>query len=83
MGTGIGYGLNGGLFLTDHFGVGAFIRGGNHDRGITSFFYGAEALARFAAVMPGLHFGASIGSGKFSAGGFSGSSSFTWGVKAA
>lgn len=83
VGTGIGWGLNGGYFFHENWGVGAFIRGGNHDNGITSFFLGAEALYRLTTFVPGIHLGATLGSGKFSAGGYSGTNNFTYGLKIA
>ena len=83
VGSGVGYGLNGGYFFVPSVGLGAYIRGGNQDHGITSFFVGAEGLYRFADSLPGLQLGAAIGSGKFSGGGFAGYNNFTFGFKAA
>lgn len=85
VGSGLGYGLNGAYFLSPYprIGVGAFIRGANHDNGVTSFFMAGEALLRLSGYLEGLHVGIILGSGKFSAGGFSGNSSIAYGIKGA
>lgn len=83
VGTGVGYGLQAGYFLSRNVGAGAFIRSGNHDRGISPFFYGLEGLYRFTSLLPGLHAGLDLGSGRFSAGGFKGKRNLAYGARVA
>lgn len=81
VGTGIGYGVHAAYFFQEFWGVGAFIRGGNHNNGISSFFFGGEALYRFAEVVKGMQVGAIVGGGKFTAGGFTGNTAIAFGGK--
>lgn len=83
VGTGVGFGLNGAYFFSDYFGIGAGLRAANHDRDVSSFFFAAQGLFRFADVLPGLHLGASLGTGRFSFLDQEGDTAFAYGLKAA
>jgi hypothetical protein len=83
VGTGVGFGLNGGYFFSGAFGMGALLRASNHGRDVSSFFLALQGLFRFADVLPGLYLGASLGSGKFTFLDQEGNTALAYGAKAA
>src|SRR4051812_37302759 len=52
-GGGITYGVNGGTFLNEMWGAGAFFRSTDHDNGVTSTMFGLDAIYRLDPVIPG------------------------------
>jgi len=69
VGTGIGFGVQGGYFFHDSWGVGAYYRNGNHDNSINSNLFIGEFLYRFTSMLNGLQLGANLGWADFSANG--------------
>jgi hypothetical protein len=82
-GSGVGYNLQGAHYFFGMFGAGLFIHGGSHTQGLSSFFYGAQALFRPLSILPRLQLGALLARGRFSAGGISGTLNPAYGAKAA
>ena len=83
IGSGVAFGVEGGLFPWEDWGAGAFLRAGNHSNDITSFFFGIEGLYKASLLVNGLTLGATVGSGKFTSQGLSGDSALAIGIKAA
>lgn len=83
LGGGFGIGVNGGYFLDNGWGAGAFLKSGNHDNGVNSFAFGAEAMYKFVGFLPGLSAGAQLGSIKFSGSNFEGDYNIAIGGKVA
>ena len=83
VGSGVAFGIEGGYFMYENWGLGAYLRAGNHSNDITSFFFGIEGLYRNPIPLGGLTAGLTLGSGKFTAQGLSGNSALAYGVKAA
>jgi hypothetical protein len=74
VGSGIAFGVAGSYFFRADWGMGAFLRAGNHSNDINSFFWGFEGLYRPVELVSGFTVGASLGSGKFTAQNLSGDS---------
>jgi hypothetical protein len=83
IGSGIAFGIEAGAKVWNNWGLGAFLRAGNHSNDITSFFFGIEGLYHPDVILDGLTLGVTAGSGKFTAQGLSGDSAFAFGAKAA
>lgn len=80
IGTGIAYGVNAGYIFFRPWGIGAVVRGGNHDQGITSFLIAGELLYE-GLLVPGLAVALDIGSAKFSGAGYPGEMEFAAGAR--
>lgn len=72
IGGGLGFGVELGYEFARPWGAGLFLKSGNHDNGITSFMFGAEALYQLDMLLPGLMAAGDIASVKFSGGGYDG-----------
>ena len=83
VGTGIGFGAEAGYFFSGPFGVGLYIRHGNHSNNISSNFYGAEGFYKLDMLLSGLRAAAILGAGSFSSNGIGGNSAMEVGGKLA
>ena len=81
--SGPGYGLQAAYYFANPFGAVLFLQGGSHEKGVTSFLVGGQALYNLQVLLQGLQVGALLGLEKFSAGGITGSQSLAYGGKVA